>query len=141
MTPNLTGVRPGDRIACYRNLKSNCISVLRGKHVVDHVAAIWLEDVVFRVQPGGYKRVRRDKQKNVHAFVIGSAIRLIDVFDQKQEIHSLLADFANSERKSSAIRLIKYNPYKGDYFYDSESLQAVSATKFCCVTPQGILIY
>ncbi len=65
-----------ERVEVYRNLHKNCFSVraLGGENkgkVIDHVQEITLKDVKFAVQPAGRKRVLKEKQKNVHAFIRG----------------------------------------------------------------------
>ena len=65
-----------ERVEVYRNLHKNCFSVraLTGENkgkVIDPVQEITLKDVKFAVQPAGRKRVLKEKQKNVHAFIRG----------------------------------------------------------------------
>ena len=62
------------KVEVYKNLHKDCFSVRQKGKVIDHV--IWPEDLhltkaTFVVQPGGRERVRREKVKNVHAFVKG----------------------------------------------------------------------
>ena len=59
------------RVEVYRNLHNDKLSVRYGGKVVGHVDSIWLRDATFAVQPAGRDRVRREKKKNVHAFVRG----------------------------------------------------------------------
>ena len=63
-------------IDVYWNLRRNVYSVrarsgpFKGR-VVRHVEQIDLKDATFVVNPGGRGRVRREGQKNVHAFIRG----------------------------------------------------------------------
>ncbi len=66
-----------ERVEVYRNLNKNCFSVraLTGENkgkVIDHVQEITLKDVKFAVQPAGRKRVLKEKQKHVNAFIRGT---------------------------------------------------------------------
>ncbi len=66
------------RVKVYFNLHRKLFSVvsLEAHHkfgrVIDHVQSIVLDNVAFRVRPAGRARVLREKQKNIHAFVVGT---------------------------------------------------------------------
>ena len=62
-------------VEVYRNLHKKCFSVRHKGKVIDYVKddeELHLTDVKFRVQPAGCARVRREKRKNVHAYVKGT---------------------------------------------------------------------
>ena len=62
------------RLEVLYNLHKKIWSVrYRGK-VLEHTTNIELEDVSLDVQPAGNARVRREKRKNVHAFVRGKRV-------------------------------------------------------------------
>ena len=58
-------------VAIYKNLHNGLFSVKQGGLVVAHVASVTLTSVTLKVSEAGRQRVLRDKQKNVHAFVVG----------------------------------------------------------------------
>ena len=69
----------GKKVEVYRNLHKNCFSIRQNGKVVDYVYSgqeLHLTDVEFRVQPAGRERVRREKKKNVHAYVKGTVAPL-----------------------------------------------------------------
>ena len=61
----------GKRVMVYYNLHKHTFSVTFDGKVIMHADFVKLSDVEFRVRKGGRDRVRREKSKNVHAFVIG----------------------------------------------------------------------
>ena len=68
----------GTRVEIYwntRDLKWSVRSLPSGR-VIGHVSTIDLDDCSFVVQPAGRERVRREKRKNVHAFVRGTVAPL-----------------------------------------------------------------
>ena len=60
-------------------------------------------DVEFRVRKGGKERVRSEKSKNVHAFVIG---KLLDYCEYP----------CGEIPTPSSDKIVTYNPYKNDTF-------------------------
>jgi hypothetical protein len=110
-------------IRVYRNLRRNCLSVLhrteRGWRLWKHVDNIELENVQFTVSRSGRERVLRERRKNVHAFVEGN--------------------LSTSEITDSNPRLVKYNPYIADYFFDKETKKPVREASHAFVSPKGIL--
>lgn len=64
------------QVRVYRNLHRHCLSVQtrtpKGWRVTNHVQAITLDDVTFKVSEAGRQRCLREGRKNVHAFAIGT---------------------------------------------------------------------
>tara|TARA_B100000282_G_scaffold291326_1_gene263410 strand:- start:7 stop:363 length:357 start_codon:yes stop_codon:yes gene_type:complete len=62
------------RVRVYWNLHKKCWSCQDTKtnKVVMHTNSISLNDVKFIVRKSGQKRVREERVKNVHAFVVGT---------------------------------------------------------------------
>lgn len=83
----------GMRVYCYRNLHTKKISVMHRGRIIKHVDSILLDKVEFRVRELGRQRVLVERQKNVHAFVIG-----------------VVREFDNVGLLSYADE-VKYNPY------------------------------
>lgn len=62
----------GQRVMVYYNLTKGTFSVQKSGLLAFHADYVKLKDVEFRVRKGGLERVRKEKTKNVHAFVIGT---------------------------------------------------------------------
>jgi len=93
----------GERVMVYYNLHKHTFSVQKNGIVVFHADYLKLKDVEFRVRVGGKEKVRKEKSKNVHAFVIG-----------------VLEDFCEypceETPKEPVGEIITYNPYLYDSF-------------------------
>ena len=89
------------RVQVYYNLHKKRLSVRNRGKVIKHTDFIALENVKFHVQPAGQAKVRKNKRKNVHAYVSGDLAK-------KQAVNSMISD------------LVKYNPYKNDFFVDEK---------------------
>ena len=93
----------GKKVMVYYNLHKHTFSVRYNNKVVLNADYVKLGDVEFRVRPGGKDRVRLEKQKNVHSFVIGN---LIDY-----------CSYPCSEIPSEPNNnIVTYNPYKYDSY-------------------------
>lgn len=93
-----------EKVRIYKNLNNGLISVLswNNRHndkarVIAHVEDILLEDCKMIVQPAGNRRAKREKVRNVHAFVEGNV--------KKQEIQNVIWD-----------GYLYYNPFKHNHF-------------------------
>jgi hypothetical protein len=93
----------GEKVMVYYNLHKQTFSVQKHGIVVFHADYLKLRDVEFRVRVGGKEKVRKEKSKNVHAFVIG-----------------ILEDFCEypcEEMPEEPVgEIITYNPYLYDSF-------------------------
>lgn len=91
------------KVQVYYNLHKKRLSVRSAKSglVINHTDLVKLNNAKFHVQPSGQYKVRRDKRKNVHAYVSGDLA-------SKQQVDSGILDQAY------------YNPYKNDYFVNSK---------------------
>lgn len=63
----------------HRNLNRKCWSVLLRGRLKEHRQEIILQDVEFRVRPGGQRRMLREGRRNVHAFAVGKRERSKDL--------------------------------------------------------------
>jgi hypothetical protein len=93
----------GKKVMVYYNLHKHTFSVTYDSKVIMYADYVKLGDVEFRVRKGGKERVRSEKSKNVHAFVIG---KLLDYCEYPCE------DIPSS----SSDKVVTYNPYKHDTF-------------------------
>ena len=93
----------GKKVKVYYNLQKHTFSVTYDEKVIIYADYVKLGDVEFRVRKGGKERVRSEKSKNVHAFVIG---KLLDYCEYPcDEIPTPSSD-----------KVVTYNPYKNDTF-------------------------
>ena len=81
-------------IKVYFNLHKKRFSIMQGSLVVQHLFYLDMQDVTFHVQPAGNAKVRREKKKNVHAYVKG-----------------MIAP-PNNHCNVTKIGALAYNPYK-----------------------------
>jgi hypothetical protein len=117
----------GKRVMVYYNLHKHTFSVTYKSKVIMHADYVKLGDVEFRVRKGGKDRVRSEKSKNVHAFVIG------DLMDFCEYPCDNIPD-------PSSDMIITYNPYKYDSFvYKSSGEPIYSATEVDMINSQNKL--
>ena len=102
----------GEKVMVYYNLHKQTFSVQKHGIVVFHADYLKLRDVEFRVRVGGKEKVRKEKSKNVHAFVIG---KLLDYCEYPCD------DIPNP----SSDKIVTYNPYKYDSFVYKDSEEPV----------------
>jgi hypothetical protein len=93
----------GKKVMVYYNLHKHTFSVTYDNKVIMHADYVKLGDVEFRVRKGGKERVRSEKSKNVHAFVIG---KLLDYCEYP----------CDNIPSPSSNKVVTYNPYKYDTF-------------------------
>jgi hypothetical protein len=93
-------VRPGLRVRVHVNLHKGNLSVVdpRISRVIASVDDITLTDVSFRVQPGGLRRIREQRQRTVCAYAVGTVAAV------------------NSEPDVTGHRRVTFNPFTGDTF-------------------------
>lgn len=84
----------GKRVQVYFNLHKKCFSVRckKTRKVIAYLNNIYLEDVTYKVSEAGRKRVLKEKQKNVHAFIEGTIIKPFEAL-------------------TSDLKPVTYNPY------------------------------
>lgn len=102
----------GKRVMVYYNLHKKTFSVTYESRVVLHADYIKLSNVEFRVRKGGKDKVRGEKRKNVHAFVIGT-----------------LEDYCEYPCDKILIEpndnVVTYNPYENDTFVYKQTGQPI----------------
>ena len=68
-------IQHGEQVRIYWNLHKRCFSVqtwqARGWRVAGHTNTFALKGATFTVSKAGRERVRRERRKNVHAFIWG----------------------------------------------------------------------
>jgi hypothetical protein len=70
-TEVLEHINPAKPVYVYRNLHKKCLSVRQGGIVRCHAKNVVLKDCDFIVWIAGQTKVRKEKKKNVHAFLFG----------------------------------------------------------------------
>ena len=102
----------GKKVMVYYNLHKHTFSVTYQNKVIIHADYVKLGDVEFRVRRGGQERVKKEKSKNVHAFVIGT---LLDYCDYPCDDIPI----------PSSNNIVTYNPYKHNSFVFKDSEEPV----------------
>ena len=87
----------------YRNLHKNCLSVRQLGIVRCHVDNIVLNNATFVVNEKGRNKVRKEKKKNVHAYIKGTVV-----------------DARKTDHLPFYWENVYYNPYKCDFFKSGE---------------------
>ena len=102
----------GSNVRVYWNLHKRCYSIqTRGKswRVSGHAHEVLLSDCTFVVNAGGQQRVRAQRRKNVHAFIVGRLVGARTSFDWKTP--TVLWPAAWDEPA-----VLRYDPYLNDCF-------------------------
>lgn len=91
--------------------------------VMGHADKVCLRDVTPLVSQAGRKRVLIEKQKNVHAFLVGEVIRIENFTSLRgrwvDAIHSTFTDLPKGGK------VITYNPYKFESFVVADTLKPI----------------
>ena len=95
----MTGIYRNKKVEVYFNLHKKCWSIRQSGASVIHADFVEIKEPQFVVQQGGNARVRREKRKNVHAFVRGYLTERVGIFPKNQ-------------------KLVTYNPYKHTSFVE-----------------------
>ena len=90
-------IDPNKKIEVYFNLHKKTWSVRQSGKVVMHTDFIQVKDPQYVVSQKGNERVRREKKKNVHAFVRGYHMSELPLMP-------------------SQVQFVSYNPYKNNSF-------------------------
>ena len=106
----------GKKVMVYYNLHKQTFYVTYDSKVIMHADYVKLGDVEFRVRKGGKEKVRSEKSKNVHAFVIG---RLLDYCEYP----------CDELPVTDSNRIVTYNPYKHDSFVYKQSEEPIYGAK------------
>ena len=106
----------GKKVMVYYNLHKHTFSVTYDSKVIMHADYVKLGDVEFRVRKGGREKVRSEKSKNVHAFVIGTLL----------EYCEYPCDYIPNPPSD---KIVTYNPYKYDSFVYKNSEEPVYRAK------------
>lgn len=89
----------------------DCLSVKFPGQEITYRSWVSLRDPEFRVSQPGRLRCLADGVRNVHAWAIGEPV--------------LMLRSCRPEREPAGYRRAVYNPFKGPYFVDAETLEPV----------------
>ena len=106
----------GKKVMVYYNLHKHTFSVTYDGKVIMYADYVKLGDVEFRVRKGGKEKVRSEKSKNVHAFVIW---KLLDYCEYP----------CDELPVTDSNRIVTYNPYKHDSFVYKQSEEPIYVAK------------
>ena len=122
----LEHIDPSVKVRVYRNLAKNCLSVQQNGIVKCHVDNVVLRDFKTIVSKKGQERVRKERVKNVHAFIEGFVVKA-------EEVDRGRFDFKDWQS-------ISYNPYTTDYWID-ETGRFVKCGRFADVHSCGVIAF
>jgi len=109
---------------CYRNLNKPGVTwsiVNSSTGLVDQYAnKVILENVYFKVSKTGQSRVRKEKRKNVHAFVVGNII-------------------TNLPNNIELFRAT-YNPYRDDGFRLIDESATLTSVRYAILCEEGLFV-
>lgn len=118
----------------YYNINKECLSIKsrggsdKGK-VITHCHAVVVESPRYIVQPAGNKRVRKEKRKNVHAFVRGYMHGFTKKFNEE---NMKVLDFFNSI-KAQRVYAVTYDPYKNIAFALRHNGKAIQESRWALI--------
>ena len=118
-----------DRVKVYRNLTRDCWSICyTDGRLYCHADSVDLKNCKFRVQPAGRARVLKEKQKNVHAYVVG-------------QLHDVNFTLPNRDVFPSGYKFSQayYNPYRVETFVDFHTTKPLQQADrvVCKKAPDG----
>jgi hypothetical protein len=111
----------------YRNLRKKAYSVqnIKTRLVVGVHPEVLMYDATFKVSEAGRQRVIREKQKNVHAFVVGT----VSPLGPRGALVLVPKD---------RIVKVSYNPYKFGHFYATDTGLPVLSADIVCLLEEGV---
>ncbi len=120
------------KVFIYRNLHKNCWSIRYDGVVVAHTPAAFVWGGEFSVSEAGNERVRKEKRKNVHAYVvceiddlwISADARIMKGIGLEKHTNSVL----DSLGRTAPVK-VRYRPYKKKHFEGVDVRASNAATK------------
>ena len=102
------------KVEIYFNLHKKKWSVRQDGKVVQHTNFIQIREPQYVVRQKGKEKVRREKRKNVHAFVRGYVEDRLPVFPSRNTF-------------------VTYNPYKNDSFVERNTQNAICSSPYAAL--------
>ena len=129
------------RVQVYRNLQNGMLSLKDPKtgKVLGHAAEVELDDVTCVVRQAGRKRVLREGQKNVHAFMYGMVTRMYNFKSYKHR--KVQVDIPSKHQRCTHPNTeVVYNPYKYEQFVDTVTQQPVLSMLWASIESDGFIM-
>lgn len=146
------------KVQVYRNLHNGLISIqdLSTGLVLGHAYAIDLKRADFIVREAGRQQVIKEKRKNVHAFVRGEVVDVLNfksfkgrsldmdlkyiTEDENGHDTGLYTLLQRGSMGSSWVTTTKvsYNPYKAPHFVGPEG-EEVASSPACTIQSNGVI--
>ena len=137
------------RVQVYRNLNNGLISIqdLSTGLVLGHASAVDLQEATFIVREAGRQQVIREQRKNVHAFVRGKVVDVLNFQPFKGRGTHLYdeipyeSDISTRLQRGSMLGTttkVSYNPYKAPHFTTPEG-DEVDYAHLCTIQSDGII--
>jgi len=146
------------KVQVYRNLHNGLISIqdLSTGLVLGHAYAIDLKRADFIVREAGRQQVIKEKRKNVHAFVRGEVVDVLNfksfkgrsldmdlkyiTEDENGHDTGLYTLLQRGSMGSSGVTTTKvsYNPYKAPHFVGPEG-EEVASSPACTIQSNGVI--
>lgn len=126
------------RYRVYRNLTNGLISIrdIKSGLVIGHAEEVILADSKFIVSESGRKRVLRENQKNVHAFVEGYIVDIKGFLDFKSRLSSIELINDNPTDNDDSVD-VTYNPYRFETFVAIDDNRCIKTAKRVIVDNNG----
>ena len=108
------------KVFVYRNLHRKCWSIRHKDREIAHAPAVFIWDGDFQVSEAGNEKVRMERKKNVHAFVVAGGMDDVFVPEETQILQpegyelfktGLIEKFGQANEVQVA-----YNPYEMKHF-------------------------
>ena len=138
------------RVQVYRNLNNGLISIqdLSTGLVLGHAYAIDLEEANFIVREAGRQQVIREQRKNVHAFVRGKVVDVLNfqpfkgrgkhLYDEIPYESDVYSRLQRGSMVGGTTTKVSYNPYKAPHFVTPEG-DEVDYAHLCTVQSNGVI--
>lgn len=113
-------IKNGQVVRVYRNIRKNLFSIQdeKTRRLIAYAESLLLTNVRMKIGQAGQLRVRKERQKNIHAFIVGTFVEQNedDAIDHKD------------------LKAVYYNPYKTDTFIILETGEPIHEA------PRGYLV-
>ena len=129
------------KVRIYRNLKNDLLSIqdYKTSRILGHCSSAYLVDTTFVVRPGGRRLVLKERQKNVHAFAVGTLDWVEGFSPYLGRILSRVKEGGSAD--IAAGTRVRYNPYQMETFCRENGDPVLSAKSCYLSAKDGIYIF
>jgi hypothetical protein len=98
----------GQVVRVYRNIRKNLFSIQdkKTRRLIAYADSLFLTDIEMKIGKAGQLRARKERQKNIHAFIVGTFVE---------------SDHNKDLINCSNLKPVYYNPYETDTFINLEN--------------------